>query len=326
MLYAGIDEVGVSSVAGPMVASVVVLPENHGIKELPVDSKLLDDKNIIRLAKKIREVAIYYKTFELSPKEVDELGVEHSIRRLWKMCALDILDNINNENLNISKIIVDGKYKIKCLQEIKTITHDAIIGADGKYANVSASAIISKDYCDNKLRDISFLYPEYNFAKHKGYPTPEHMENIKKYGLCEFHRRDIVSKIKEKENPYLEETIENLQVCIQEIVDLYQEYPSIFHPFEKDLIVKYYRSIMIDKEKPSNKVQYYLFNVNKGLKSKIYKEFHKKIKHIIGSFSILNKKLETLNISVNINKLNSIDLYSITKKYQQINTSKRTTK
>lgn len=82
-LYIGIDEVGVSSVAGPMVAATVILPQNHGIKRLPVDSKDLGEIEIKELAEEIRNKAIYYKIVEADNLKVNEWGENKTIRKLW---------------------------------------------------------------------------------------------------------------------------------------------------------------------------------------------------------------------------------------------------
>ena len=104
MLYAGIDEVGVSSVAGSMVASIVILPENHGIKELPIDSKRLSEEKIEKIAKEILEVAIICKTYKLSAEEVDKFG-DFSVKKLWNRCANYILKEKKRRNIELDKII-----------------------------------------------------------------------------------------------------------------------------------------------------------------------------------------------------------------------------
>lgn len=258
-VYIGVDEVGVSSVAGPMVAAAVMLPVNHGIKRLPVDSKDLNDKDIMELAKEIKQKAIYYEIVELDNNTVDELGEKKSARRLWNKLA-EIRKDIRYSKV---EIIVDGENKIPSLTKDKK--HKAIIKADTKYYNVSAAAIIAKDYCDSVMRKLHEKYPVYNFKKNKGYGhnVSEHIEAIKKYGICEYHRPKFVEKLlkvqsnleEEKNNTNIDiELLQKMVVCAEILLN---KYPNKFGDFVRGVFGKETMKIL-SGVKPSPKMQHCL--------------------------------------------------------------------
>ena len=258
-LYVGIDEVGVSSVAGPMVAAAVILPKNHGISKLPVDSKDLSDTQITELAKEIRSKAIYYKIVEVDNNQVNEWGEQKSVRKLWNR-----LSRIRQKkSYKYIEIIVDGENKIPALKN--DANHKAIAHADGKYDNVSAAAIIAKDYCDDIMRKLHKEFPMYNFAKNKGYGrnVSDHIEALKKYGVCKYHREKAVNKLL-KTQGNLEEEKNNTDINIyllQEIVIcgniLLDKYPDKFGPFVRGIFKREYPKI-INGVKPSPKMQHCL--------------------------------------------------------------------
>ena len=258
-VYIGVDEVGVSSVAGPMVAAAVMLPIDHGIKRLPVDSKDLNDKDIMELAREIKQKAIYYEIVELDNNTVDKLGEKKSVRRLWNKLA-EIRKDIRYSKV---EIIVDGENKIPSLTNDKK--HRAIIKADTKYYNVSAAAIIAKDYCDSVMRNLHEKYPVYNFKKNKGYGhnVSEHIEAIKKYGICEYHRPKFVEKLlkvqsnleEEKNNTNIDiELLQKMVVCAEILLN---KYPNKFGDFVRGVFGKETMKIL-NGIKPSPKMQHCL--------------------------------------------------------------------
>lgn len=258
-MYIGIDEVGVSSVAGPMVAAAVMLPVNHGITRLPVDSKDLNDKDIRELAKEIKQKAIYYEIVELDNNVVDEMGEKKSVRKLWNKLA-EIRKDIRYSKI---EIIVDGENKIPSLTNDKK--HKAIIKADTKYYNVSAAAIIAKDYCDSVMIKLHEQYPVYNFKKNKGYGynVSEHIEAIKKHGICEYHRPKFVENLlkvqsnleEEKNNTDIDiELLQKMVVCAEILLN---KYPNKFGDFVRGVFGKETMKIL-SGVKPSPKMQHCL--------------------------------------------------------------------
>lgn len=257
-LYAGIDEVGVSSIAGPMVACVVVLPEDHGINELPVDSKLLKSSTISRIASIIRSKALFCKVFFKGPSEVDEIGWKNARYSLWSKCAKSVLKVYPG-----IKIILDGGQKISWIKS----NHEAIKNADGKYDNVSAAAIVAKATCDEKMREISELYPEYNFAKNKGYPVKEHLLAIKKHGLCPEHRPKMANYALEKEikDDSINLPLEEIQNVLKSIIDIVWDEPEYVSEWESGFLKGQYVKIVKKGIMPSEKVQYYICKAKKEI-------------------------------------------------------------
>lgn len=257
-LYAGIDEVGVSSIAGPMVACVVILPESHGINELPVDSKLLKSNTILSIASVIRDKALLCEVFSINASKVDEMGWKKARGNLWNRCARVALKKYPGV-----KIILDGGPKISWIKG----AHEAIKNADGRYDNVSAAAIVAKAVCDEKMQEISKLYPEYNFAKNKGYPVKEHLLAIKKYGLCPEHRPMMANHALEKrtKEESLNLTLEQLQDILKSIINIVWDEPEYVSEWESGFLKGQYVKVVKKGIIPSGRVQYFICKARKEI-------------------------------------------------------------
>ena len=172
----GIDEAGRGPLAGPLVVAGVILEkEILGLN----DSKVLSEKKREKLFDEIKEKSKYHIVFK-SAKEIDDFGISFCL----KSSILEIMEQLQEFSNNF---LMDGNtnFGIQNLQkEIK---------ADAKYAQVSAASILAKVSRDRFMDEISPLYANYNFHKHKGYGTKEHYEAIDKYGLIELHRRSFLS-------------------------------------------------------------------------------------------------------------------------------------
>ena len=333
MLYAGIDEVGVSSVAGSMMASVVVLPENHGIKELPIDSKRLSEEKIEKIAKEILEVAIICKTYKLSAEEVDKFG-DFSVKKLWNRCANYILKEKKRRNIELDKIIVDGKYKIPALKDVDFINHEAIVGADDKYDNVSASAIVSKYISNLEMYEAKEIYPNFSFDNHKGYLTVNHKKELMEHGLTPFHRKTFL-EIKDGQvkfndiNASRKFSTENLEKCALDIIQIFNYDSTIFSDFEKNVIMsKYCKMVFSDKTSYiTEKVQFYMEKANIELKKKLNKKHNILFARTFGEVDLYKQYIEELKNS-NLNKyinedleLNNFNIYKINQLYFKLKNS-----
>ena len=167
----GIDEAGRGSLAGPLVVAGVILLED--IQNL-ADSKVLSEKKREKLFDEIKQKSKYHIVFK-SAKQIDDLGISFCI----KESILEIMKTLQND---ASSFLMDGNtnFGIQNLQkEIK---------ADAKYASVSAASILAKVSRDRFMDEISPLYVNYNFHKHKGYGTKAHIEAIRKFGRSDIHR------------------------------------------------------------------------------------------------------------------------------------------
>ena len=184
MAICGIDEAGRGPIAGPLVMAGVVFKMKNGkwkmenyLDELN-DSKKLTPKKREKLFEIIKENSIYHIVFK-SNNEIDEKGLSKCI----KESLIEIKDN-----LKAKKYLFDGNSNFG----VKGI--ETIIKGDEKIKEISAASILAKVSRDRYMIEIAKKYPEYNFAKHKGYITKEHIELIKKYGLCEIHRKSYKLK------------------------------------------------------------------------------------------------------------------------------------
>ncbi|HOF44884.1 MAG TPA: ribonuclease HII [Candidatus Pacearchaeota archaeon] len=183
----GIDEAGRGPLAGPVVAAAVLdSPKKiRGIK----DSKLLSEKERERL---YIEIINNYKwgIGIVSPKRIDKVNILEAT----KEAMVKAVHNLEKKyKLKIDHLIIDGNMKINI-----DISQKSVIGADRKIYCVSTASIVAKITRDHLMIKYDKLYPEYNFKKHKGYGTREHLKLIKKYGSCEIHRKSFKPFDKDK--------------------------------------------------------------------------------------------------------------------------------
>lgn len=178
-LEVGTDEAGRGCLSGPVVAAAVILPEkfNHTLLN---DSKQISEKNRIILRQCIEAQAIAYGVAFVHEKEVDSLNVlQASITAMHRAIA--------KLNTRPSFIIVDGNK----FNPYHTIPHETIIKGDAKYQSIAAASILAKTYRDDFMQKIDAEFPEYNWKKNKGYPTKEHRNAIRKYGVTKYHRKSF---------------------------------------------------------------------------------------------------------------------------------------
>ncbi len=175
-LIAGVDEVGRGPLAGPVIASAVILDEAFPIAGL-ADSKTLSEKRREALAIQIRQHAIAFALGRADVEEIDEINILQASLLAMQRAV---------EQLPIAPhhVLVDGKY---CPQI--TCTAEAIIQGDKTVPAISAASIIAKIARDQEMREMDRLYPGYGFAAHKGYPTRAHQEALQRLGVTPIHRR-----------------------------------------------------------------------------------------------------------------------------------------
>ncbi len=185
----GCDEAGRGPLVGPVVASCVVLPKNYKCDEIN-DSKKLSEKKRERLYDIIMKDAISVGVGIVSSKEIDKLNIYEASK-----LAMIRAYNEANKKISIDYLITDAM-PIDSLD----IPVCNIIKGDAKSITIAAASIIAKVTRDRILYDLDKKYPEYNFKKHKGYPTKEHIEKINKYGIFSEYRttyrpvRDVINK------------------------------------------------------------------------------------------------------------------------------------
>lgn len=180
MIICGIDEAGRGPLAGNVVAAAVILPNNHGIIGLN-DSKKLTEKKREFLYSEIINSAITYGVAEASVEEIDNINI-------LQATFLAMTRAVQKLNTKPDKILIDGNKIPPQLLQLNYTAH-AIVGGDAIIEEISAASILAKVTRDRQLLELDKLFPEYGFAKHKGYGTKEHLEKIKKYGAIQgIHR------------------------------------------------------------------------------------------------------------------------------------------
>ena len=173
----GTDVAGRGCLAGPVTAAAVILPQDF-ISDILNDSKQLSENKRDKLKDIIENEAISYAYFHVYPDEIDKINILNaSILAMHKSIAL--------LNIKPEFIIVDGnKFK-----PINNIPHETIIKGDSKFLNIAAASIIAKTQRDDYMCKIHEEFPMYNWKQNKGYPTKEHREAIRKYGITKYHRK-----------------------------------------------------------------------------------------------------------------------------------------
>ena len=176
-IVAGIDEVGRGPLAGNVVTACVVLPAEPEILWID-DSKKLSESRREKVYSEIIEHAVYIGIGQVSPAEIDNINIFQATRKAMVEAAskvpadIFLIDAVTNLGLN-------GK-------EVSIIKGDAL-----SYA-IAAASIVAKVTRDRQMLEYDSIYPEYGFARNKGYGTKEHIEALKKYGPCPIHRRSFI--------------------------------------------------------------------------------------------------------------------------------------
>ena len=178
VLVAGVDEAGRGPLAGPVCVASVIMPQDNIIDEIN-DSKKLSEKKREKLYDQIIKTAICYHIELIDNNIIDEINILNATKLGMKKCieGLEIVPEI---------AIIDA---VKIDSEIPT---DSVIKGDAISYNVAAASILAKVTRDRLMIDLDEKYPEYNFRKHKGYGTKEHIEALKKYGKCDIHRNSFI--------------------------------------------------------------------------------------------------------------------------------------
>lgn len=175
----GIDEAGRGPLVGPVVAGAVILPADCEILYLN-DSKKLSEKKRDELYAEIMEKAVAVGVGFSTPARIDEINILQATYEAMKKA-------INSLSVT-PDILLNDAVTIPGL-EVKQVP---IIKGDAKSVSIAAASIIAKVTRDRYMEEMDKKYPEYGFAKHKGYGTAEHIAALKKYGPCEEHRRSFI--------------------------------------------------------------------------------------------------------------------------------------
>ena len=177
MVVAGMDEVGRGPLAGPVVTACVVVPETPVIPWID-DSKKLSESRREKVYEEIMEHALYVGIGQVSPEEIDRINILEATKKAMREAAASVpadvflIDAVTGLGLNGTEV--------------------PVIRGDASSYSIAAASIVAKVIRDRQMIELSMLYPEYGFARNKGYGTKEHIEALKRMGPCPVHRRSFI--------------------------------------------------------------------------------------------------------------------------------------
>ena len=176
-VVAGMDEVGRGPLAGNVVTACVVMPDEPVIPWID-DSKKLSESRREKLYDEIMEHALYVGIGEVSPEEIDRINILQATRKAMKIAAASVPADV---------------FLIDAVKELGLNGREvSVIKGDASSYSIAAASIVAKVVRDRQMAEIDRLYPEYGFARNKGYGTKEHIEALKKYGPCPIHRKSFI--------------------------------------------------------------------------------------------------------------------------------------
>jgi ribonuclease HII len=173
----GVDEAGRGCLCGAVVAAAVILPKDFQNQTLN-DSKQLTHKQRQALREIIEKEAIAYGVGFVSNEEIDQINILNA-------SFLAMTRAIEKIKKPIELLLIDGNR----FRSQLTIPYKCIVKGDAKYSSIAAASILAKTYRDEYMETLAKEYPEYNWQKNKGYPTKEHREAIRQFGVTPHHRK-----------------------------------------------------------------------------------------------------------------------------------------
>lgn len=179
-VVAGIDEVGRGPLAGPVTVACVVMPQEP-LVEYVNDSKRVTQRRRGIAAENIRKTALRYEIVSVGPERIDEINILNATKEAMRQAACAVMP----DTLLIDAVDL-GEMPFACVP---------IIGGDGKCYSIAAASILAKVTRDEYMRKMDEIYPQYGFARNKGYGTAEHIAALRQYGPCPIHRRSFLKNI-----------------------------------------------------------------------------------------------------------------------------------
>ncbi|BDF70889.1 ribonuclease HII [Oscillospiraceae bacterium] len=181
-LVCGADEAGAGPLAGAVYAGAVILPDGLALEGLN-DSKQVSPKNRDRLFDEIREKAVAWAVAWVDEGEIDRINILNA-----RMLAMDKAIHLLEPAPEFA--LIDGN-RNKGI----TIPNATVVKGDSRSASIAAASILAKVSRDRYMEELDRRYPEYGFARHKGYPTKAHYEALRKYGPCPVHRKTFLKNV-----------------------------------------------------------------------------------------------------------------------------------
>ncbi|NRN29426.1 ribonuclease HII [Photorhabdus heterorhabditis] len=177
-LIAGVDEVGRGPLVGAVVTAAVILDPSRPIAGL-ADSKKLSEKRREELYLEIIEKALCWSLGRAEPEEIDQLNILHATMLAMQRAVAGL-------SISPEYVLIDGNRCPKL-----PMPAQAVIKGDGLVAEISAASIVAKVTRDREMVELDQRFPEYGFAKHKGYPTAFHLEKLAQLGATKHHRKSF---------------------------------------------------------------------------------------------------------------------------------------
>ena len=177
IVLAGMDEVGRGPLAGNVVTACVVMPKEPLILWVD-DSKKLSESRREKVYEEIMSAAVYVGIGQVSPREIDEINILQATKKAMRMAAglvpadVFLIDAVKGLGLKGKEI--------------------PVIKGDAQSYSIAAASIVAKVVRDRQMKELDALYPQYGFARNKGYGTREHIDALREYGPCPEHRRSFI--------------------------------------------------------------------------------------------------------------------------------------
>ncbi|MBR1375937.1 MAG: ribonuclease HII [Cardiobacteriaceae bacterium] len=187
-LTAGVDEAGRGPLIADVFAAAVILPKEYNLPHLNDSKKIRENRRNI-LAEEIKKQAIDYQISSATVEEIFELNILYAAMLAMKRAVMGL-------KIKPNSVLIDGNR----IPDDLPCPARAIVGGDALNANIMAASILAKTARDAQMYELDAKYPEYGFAKHKGYGTKQHLQAIEKYGILPEHRRDFAPIKKWLEN------------------------------------------------------------------------------------------------------------------------------
>jgi len=177
-VIAGLDEAGRGPLAGPVVAAAVVLPRTRSMQGV-ADSKTLKAEQREKALSLIRKRALGIGVGIVEAEEIDRLNILQASLKAMELALQDL-------SLSPDCLLIDGLHTLRL-----PLKQQAIPKGDGRCLSIAAASIVAKVTRDRLMVDYHERYPQYNFARHKGYGTREHLQAIREHGCCPLHRQSF---------------------------------------------------------------------------------------------------------------------------------------
>lgn len=183
LLVAGVDEAGRGPLAGPVVAAAVILDPRKRIRGVR-DSKVIDPEERVELAAKIRRHAVAWSVAWADVEEIDRLNILEATYLAMRRALIGLRVHPAHVQIDGNRCPSFAELPLKC-------SYEAIIDGDALRARIGAASILAKVTRDEMMTRLDAIFPQYGFASHKGYSTPQHYEALERFGPCAIHRRSF---------------------------------------------------------------------------------------------------------------------------------------